>query len=189
MTPAELAAANTAMVYRLARTMKGLLGGDLDELVGDGMVGLVQAAQRFDSAKFDGPFSRYAKKRVKGAMIDGFRVRHRTGRDETAVVLLPLLAEDWENWDERKNAPSFYPWMPAAEDVMFERLALCELITKVGSLPPPLRRVVEAMWEDRRRVGCGGKGDGRMMRLADREGLSPSRMSQRLAEVRRRLAA
>jgi RNA polymerase sigma factor (sigma-70 family) len=47
---------------------------DVDELVGDGMVGLVEAADRFDDT-VGVPFATYASRRIAGAMIDGLRRR------------------------------------------------------------------------------------------------------------------
>jgi RNA polymerase sigma factor for flagellar operon FliA len=45
---------------------------DLDELVGLGAQGLLEAERRFDSAR-GVPFTAYARVRVQGAMLDGLR--------------------------------------------------------------------------------------------------------------------
>jgi RNA polymerase sigma factor for flagellar operon FliA len=45
---------------------------DRDELVRAGVVGLVQAAHRYDATK-GVPFSRYAAQRIRGAILDGVR--------------------------------------------------------------------------------------------------------------------
>lgn len=73
-TPADLAAANVSLVYGIAqmiRRHRNLSSQALDDLVGDGMVGLMQAAQRFDQESGN-DFRKYASARVAGEMSDGF---------------------------------------------------------------------------------------------------------------------
>jgi len=45
-------------------------------LVGDGMVGLMKAAAKFDPNR-GWRFGTYARHRIRGAMIDGIRSMHR----------------------------------------------------------------------------------------------------------------
>jgi RNA polymerase sigma factor for flagellar operon FliA len=47
---------------------------EIDELVNDGVVGLIAALRRFDSTRGVG-FSTYAGHRIRGAMLDGLRER------------------------------------------------------------------------------------------------------------------
>lgn len=54
---------------RVASTLP--VGVDRDNLEGAGMVGLVEAARRFDPAK--GDFAPYARRRIRGAMLDELR--------------------------------------------------------------------------------------------------------------------
>ena len=64
------------MVERIARKVAQLLRPgipqlDLSDLVQDGRLGLVQAADRYRSA--DGAFDRFAYRRVRGAMLDAHK--------------------------------------------------------------------------------------------------------------------
>lgn len=62
------------IVYRMARSMCRRLpaGQDLDDLVGAGALGLVEAAERFDERR-GVDFEAYAALRVRGAMLDLLR--------------------------------------------------------------------------------------------------------------------
>ena len=56
-----------AIAYREFRSIR-----DKQDLIGDGMVGLVEAANRYDPT-FGVPFAHYAGRRVRGAIKDGLR--------------------------------------------------------------------------------------------------------------------
>lgn len=192
----ELIEGARPMVYAVALAQHAWLGGELDELVGDGMVALVEAAERFDPER-GVPFTAFARHRVRGAMVDGYRRLRRTGRNHSSgepVRFVSIDAVDdypWGGWCWEDDGSCWRePWSPSAEADAIDREDLLELLRKVEALPRPLRAVVEMMWEDGySRVGSGGRGDGRKKRLAEREGVDPACISQRLAEVRRRLAA
>lgn len=64
------------LVGAIARTMRrGLPASvELDELVSDGVIGLIGALQRYDPARGVG-FPVYASRRIRGAMLDGLRDR------------------------------------------------------------------------------------------------------------------
>ena len=71
------------LVRRLALRRAGLLPAsvDVDDLIGAGMLGLIDAADRFDEARGI-PFECYARTRVEGAMIDALRAGdHLTRKD------------------------------------------------------------------------------------------------------------
>lgn len=71
------------LVRRLALRRAGLLPAsvDVDDLIGAGMLGLIDAADRFDQARGI-PFECYARTRVEGAMIDALRAGdHLTRKD------------------------------------------------------------------------------------------------------------
>lgn len=173
MTPAELAAANTRMVYAIANEVAVLLGDrDRSELVGDGMVGLMQAANRFDPSRFDGPFATYAKQRVRGAMVDGFRRRNRTGYNHSSgerVVFETIDTTDRQEgeWDRLGSVQS-------AEDAVLDRFALATLLETISEMPPHLREMVGV-------VASGGK----FAPLAERDGVTQAAISHRLARARR----
>lgn len=142
MTPCELAEANVGMVYAIAGDQWKKLGAEVDEyddLVGDGMVGLMQAALRFDTNKGTRVFSVWAQRRVMGAIVDGFRTRHRTGYshgkgDRIVHVTLNL---DFHPEHER-----------SAEHVALDRLAHEKAMRAVDGLPDHLRGVAETLMYD-----------------------------------------
>jgi RNA polymerase sigma factor FliA len=53
---------------------------ELEELIHDGICGLVDAARRFDVAR-NVPFAAYAKHRIRGAILDGLRRSDPASRD------------------------------------------------------------------------------------------------------------
>lgn len=60
------------LVYRRARVLQRKLGGDLEEFRADGMLGLIEAAERYDPAK-NNNFSIWATRRIDGAIMDAYR--------------------------------------------------------------------------------------------------------------------
>ncbi|MES2136105.1 MAG: sigma-70 family RNA polymerase sigma factor [Pseudomonadota bacterium] len=60
---------------------------ELDDLVGEGYVGLMHAAARYRPRRHNGtPFSAFARPRIHGAMVDS--VRRRAWRENTACPLI-----------------------------------------------------------------------------------------------------
>lgn len=208
MTPAELIESHRRMVYAIAKQQRAKLPSEFDELVGDGMVALCEAAARFDPDR-GVTFADYARKRIAGAMVDGHRRRYRTGHNHSKGE--PIRFVDIAGWafipaghlprlgvkglrharvlSGSTLTEMLLPASKSAEDEVLERQALFALLERVAALPDPLRRVVDTVCEDGRRVGSAGQGDGRLARLAEREGVTQTRISQRLAEARRLLAA
>lgn len=74
LSPSELAQRYASIVHVWARRYSGTSMAVLDwhDLVSVGMMGLIQAAQRFDPSSGK-PFEKYAEFRVKGAMLDELR--------------------------------------------------------------------------------------------------------------------
>jgi RNA polymerase sigma factor FliA len=70
----DLVKKHLALVEAIARKVKRTLGGamDVDDLVGYGHKGLVEAAERFDG-RAGVAFSTFAYYRIRGAMYDGIR--------------------------------------------------------------------------------------------------------------------
>ena len=66
--------AHLELVRKVAARLRAQLPGhfDVDDLVGDGTAGLIQAAERYDE-RSGTPFSMYAYHRIRGAMLDGVR--------------------------------------------------------------------------------------------------------------------
>ncbi len=74
LPPSELAKKYAHIVHVWARRYAGTSAAVIDwnDLVSVGMMGLIQAAQRFDPSSGK-PFETYAEFRVKGAMLDELR--------------------------------------------------------------------------------------------------------------------
>jgi RNA polymerase sigma factor FliA len=66
--------AHLDLVRRVAGRLRAQLPGhfEVDDLIGDGTAGLIQAAERYDE-RSGTPFSMYAYHRIRGAMLDGVR--------------------------------------------------------------------------------------------------------------------
>ena len=61
------------LVRRIARRIARIVGGtDLDDLIGDGSVGLIRAVDSFDS-RYGLTIEQYARRIVAGAMLNGIR--------------------------------------------------------------------------------------------------------------------
>lgn len=80
--PYEITEEDLRWVRGLARRMKGRLGpfSDVDDIEGDGLVALIGVARRWDESVGVRSFRVYARPRVVGAMIDGYRTWHGTNR-------------------------------------------------------------------------------------------------------------
>lgn len=60
------------LAYRIGSRLAG--GVDYDDLVGDGLLGLIEAIDRFDP-KHQVRFKTYAESRIRGSILDGVRAR------------------------------------------------------------------------------------------------------------------
>lgn len=76
VTRDELIEKHLGIVYNMAWEMKRGMPKvvDVEDLIGDGMLGLLVAAERFDPSR-DLEFHTYARWRVRGHMLDGLRQR------------------------------------------------------------------------------------------------------------------
>ena len=72
----RLLLAHAPLVKYLAHRIGGRLAGpiDFDDLVGDGLLGLMEAVDRFDPSH-NVRFKTYAESRIRGAILDGVRAR------------------------------------------------------------------------------------------------------------------
>jgi RNA polymerase sigma factor for flagellar operon FliA len=62
---------STPLVRQIAVSLAKRLGGEIDDFVQSGMIGLIQAARRFDETKGRN-FRTYASDRIRGAILDNF---------------------------------------------------------------------------------------------------------------------
>src|SRR5689334_5352860 len=78
----ELAREHLHLVAEVARSFHNRLPAnvDLDDIVGDGSVGLAEAAQRFSPWRGTS-FRTFAKYRILGAIVDGLRKSDSVSRD------------------------------------------------------------------------------------------------------------
>jgi RNA polymerase sigma factor FliA len=69
-------------------------GVDLDDLVGYGARGLLEAAARFDGRGV--PFVAFARRRIYGAIVDGIRTQHWFGRRADRRLRIDRVGHDWQ---------------------------------------------------------------------------------------------
>lgn len=100
-----------AHVWLVRPIAKKVLAGlpdhvELDDLIQDGVCGLIGAARRYD-ARRGVPFSLYAKHRIRGAILDGLRRVDPATRDlRSKVKRLTAAAHDLGNELGRDPSPS-----------------------------------------------------------------------------------
>jgi len=90
---------------------------DFDDLLQDGMVGLLYAARRFDPAH-GARFATFAWAQIRWRMITG--IRHRTDGRSGLTVIASVAPTDWENGPELTSDES-------AEDAALARLEAVEV--------------------------------------------------------------
>jgi len=93
------------MVRALATRVRLQISQDveLDELIGYGTTGLLEAASRFDPLR--GDFECYARRRVHGAMYDGLRAMGQLKRGDYARLIAATNAREiLDNLAEREQA-------------------------------------------------------------------------------------
>jgi RNA polymerase sigma factor for flagellar operon FliA len=105
----ELLLAHTSLVKYLAHRIGSRLAGpiDFDDLVGDGLLGLMEAVDRFDPSHAV-RFKTYAESRIRGAILDGIRsrdwaprsLRRAARRLETAITAVERRTRDVASEEE-----------------------------------------------------------------------------------------
>jgi RNA polymerase sigma factor FliA len=121
-------------------------GVDLDDLVGYGAIGLLEAASRFDPTK-GVPFAAFAGRRIQGAVVDGIRAQHWFGRGADPNLRIERVGEAWlialadaaraSNDTRWSGRPMVQP--PVELDETRQSLVAAEL----NRLPEPQRRLVD----------------------------------------------
>jgi RNA polymerase sigma factor (sigma-70 family) len=130
----RLSETDLATVRTIARIMRRR--GEFEELVGDGAIGLVKAALRYEEGR-GATFKTFAEPHIVGAIIDGIRLRAGTKR----VVPNPAPAAFVElNLQQ----------LPAGEPSVLERLVAAEqgsvLRAAVDGLPARERQVLTLVY-------------------------------------------
>src|SRR5438105_5225621 len=87
--------AHTGLARNLALRLAGRVppSGDLDDLIGAGVLGLIDAVDRFDSSRAI-PFEAYARTRIQGAILDALRAEDHLSRRERRNTREADRAED-----------------------------------------------------------------------------------------------
>jgi RNA polymerase sigma factor for flagellar operon FliA len=95
------------LVRRIARRIARVVGGsDLDDLIGDGSVGLIRAVDSFDP-RFGVTLEQYARRVVAGAMLNGIR-RLDPVSERVRRTLRDAERERYALATERGELPSTY---------------------------------------------------------------------------------
>lgn len=169
MTADELFAAHLDLAERaVAMVCRAVSGPDVDDCRQDALVGLWQAAQRWDGS---GAFDGWAIVRVRGAVIDGFR--RRGGRPGRGWGSDRPLSLDHPDHHAEPQDPAAGP-----ERAVVARDELTRAMTAVGALPARQRDAVTAV--------AGGR---TMTDVAAEWGVTVSAVSCHLKRARARLSA
>jgi RNA polymerase sigma factor (sigma-70 family) len=160
------------MVRRIARRLRWGTGVvEEDDLVSAGTIGLIEAADRYDSNSAV-PFVSFAYMRIRGAMIDEIRGL-RLAQPELAVPA-PPLSLDTSVTEDGLSLRDVTPDPAAPEPAT--RAELAELLDAFALLP---RR-------EREMLGLYAGGH-TLAEIAEAYGCSESRASQLIAQARWRL--
>src|SRR5215213_3839194 len=145
-----------SLARRMASTMPHSI--DLGDLVQDGVLGLIDAAHRFDESRGI-KFETFAERRIRGAMIDALRkdawprgVRRVRRELEAARETLrrelghePSLADLAKKvgTDETRLPTALVPSEPEAPEAAYERTEMQDRVrAAIGSLPPREQKVI-----------------------------------------------
>ncbi len=168
-----------ALARRMAASMPNSI--DVGDLVQDGVLGLIDAAHRFDEDRGI-KFETFAERRVRGAMIDALRrdawprgVRRQRRELDAARESLrrelghePSLADLAARVGSDENAP----------DTAYEKRETRErVLAAIASLP----------WRERKVIGLYYYGEVTMKQIGSEIGVNESRVSQLHARAIRRL--
>lgn len=149
---------------------------DLDTLVSDGYIGLMQAAEKFDTSQ-GVKFTTYAQRRIRGAMLDAARVRDwvpRLQREQEKQGIVPERNIRFHSLDapcglKEDGTPrrlgEFLPDGSTEKDQLESREGLHRLI---HGLPEQMRHVLILYYQE----------DLTMEEIGEALGVSQSRISQ-----------
>lgn len=169
-----------------------------DDVLQDGMVGLLRAIRSNRGETSETQFAAYASTAIRGAIIDGYRQAGSISRGDyrsARQTRLEIAAGNPVSSDQRDHAATVYAhaWAPA--------LPVDELSDDGQPLPDPapgpeqrcianqlLRRAIDALQRAAIRdrsifIACELAGEAKQD-IAQRAGLSPGRVSQIIGKVR-----
>ena len=140
-----------AVAWRVWREVDATL--DFEDLVGHGMIGLVQAAHRYDRRR-GVTFPTFAWHRIRGAMLDAVRVLGRFTRREVASYRAGAIAVDV---DVPVPAVDHLPdGTPGADELSAERDRRRSLRAALAKLPEKQRCFVEKVYYEGKRHRVAG---------------------------------
>lgn len=195
----------TPLVRRIAhalRSMKPLLL-DQEDVVQDGMIGLLRAIRSDHEHGGGAKFAAYARASIRGAIIDGYRSAGNTSRrdyDHAKSVVRAAAAGATVAWADGAAAEQVLAtaWAPAADVADESALGLALADTYPGpeqrtASNQLLRRAIDILYRTPRRdrnifIACE-LDDEPQARVAACHGLSPGRISQIIKQVRREILA
>jgi len=149
--PNELVHAHLSLVPAVARRVRLEIDApvEFDDLVGHGMVGLLEAAHRYDCCR-GVTFVTFAFYRIRGAMLDAVRVLGRFTRREVALYRAGILAAEVEI--PVPSVESLPDDRLIADELSLERDRLMTLQTALAKLPPKERLVLEKLYFEGQRL-------------------------------------
>jgi RNA polymerase sigma factor for flagellar operon FliA len=170
--------AHTALAKGIARRLAGRVpkSVEIDDLVGAGMLGLIDAADRWDESRGI-PFEAYSRRRIQGAILDALRAEdhltrreRRSGReaDRAEETLRKKLKRELtveETEKVRRGVPRTLPWSQTfvpVEDVDDGRLDVsmdafaqlsgaedkAQLRDAIASLPDREQKILALYYEE-----------------------------------------
>lgn len=148
------------IALRVARSLPRSV--DVDDLIGAGYIGLMEAAERYDES-MGVPFSAYLRMRVRGAMLD--TVRRRNYRETSHVSLDDVCCDDQGN-DPMTASPDEEATI--TEDIERKRL-LDRVWGAVSQLSPREQTVIRMHY---------GAGEDDLLAVGSVLAVHPSRASQ-----------
>lgn len=140
-----------AVAWRVRRELDAT--ADFEDLVGHGMVGLMQAARRYDGSR-GVTFATFAYHRIRGAMLDAVRALGRFTRREVAAYRAGAPAVDVDA--PTPSVDALVDGAPRADELSVERDRRRSLRAAVAKLPHQERHFIEKVYFEDKRLRVAG---------------------------------
>ncbi len=131
----KLVVANLKLVYYCAHKFSKTL--EFEDLVQAGVLGLIQAIERFDPAKGN-KFSSYAVILIRGSILHYLRDCHNLIKCRANII--PVLSLDIKISAEHENGTMFLDTIPTKEECKWEGM---DVQAAIETLEPEYREVIE----------------------------------------------